>query len=376
MRDGFQLCLFDNCQEAIALDQRIWSHGLARSESSLHTLAPYPHRARVDLVRALIDRYSQPGDVVLDPFCGSGVIPLEVAIADRIAWASDLHPYAYCLTRGKLEAPRSQRRALQQVADLIDAMAMQADERETAPAWVQDFFHPETLRELVVALRVLRSQANYFLLACLLGIVQDVGRQALSYPTDADRLFLRSVTYSAAQFPELYGYRDLRSRLIAKVKKVYRRHGLPLDWEQRSPQIWHSNCTDFGIANESVNTIITSPPHAHAFDYVRSHRLRLWCLGYQNTKAIHESLIYNSKIYADQMAECFREMLRVLKVCGYCVLLVSESNGKSENLELLMNLATTATQGHLSVEMIYNDAPPGKPVRKATRDRILVLQKI
>ncbi len=383
MRDGLQLCLLENPAAAIALDQRLWCHSFAAEESSLHSLAPYPHKARVDLVRALIDSYSQPGDVVLDPFCGSGVIPLEVALGERVAWASDRNPYAYVLTQGKLQAPRSQRLALQQVADLIDhslesassaATTQDRSEEELPPGWVQDFFHPETLRELLAVRRALRSREPFFLWACLLGILQDVRSHALSYPADPEGLFLRSVTYGMEQFPELYGYRDVRSRLIAKVKKVYRRHGLPMDWETRSHQVWQWDCACLAIPDKSVDTIITAPPCPQALDYVGSHRLRLWCLGYEDTPDIHRALISTTKMYAEKMGQCFREMARVLKGQGACVLLVSEGERQRGTVEELAELATTATVGQLKVETIHDDVPPGRESRKLRRDRILVLR--
>lgn len=383
MRDGLQLCLLENPAAAIALDQRLWCHSFASEESSLHSLAPYPHKARVDLVRALIDSYSQPGDVVLDPFCGSGVIPLEVALGDRIAWASDRNPYAYVLTQGKLQAPRSQRLALQQVADLIDhsleilpsvEVTRERGEEGLPPEWVQDFFHPETLRELMAVRQVLRTREAFFLWACLLGILQDVRSHALSYPADPEGLFLRSVTYGVEQFPELYGYRDVRSRLIAKVKKVYRRHGLPMNWETRSPQVWQWDCARLAIPDGSVDAIITAPPCAQALDYVRSHRLRLWCLGYDDTLAIHEALIATEKVYTEKMARCFREMARVLKGRGACVLVVGEGERRRGTVEGLAELAKTATAGQLAVETIHDDVPPGRGSRRSRRDRILVLR--
>jgi hypothetical protein len=207
-----------------------------------------------------------------------------------------------------------------------------------------------------------------------LGILQDVRSQALSYPADPEGLFLRSVTYGAAQFPELYGYRDLRSRLIAKVKKVYRRHSLPIDWETRSHPVWQSHCAHLDIPNSSVTAIITAPPCAHALDYVRSHRLRLWCLGYDDHQAIHESLIYNAKIYTDQMTLCFQEIERVLKHQGHCVLIVNESGRQSGTVESLANLALTATNHRLTVESIHDDVSASKRLRKTHRDRILVLR--
>ena len=119
VREGRQLCLFENLEAATQLDELLWCRSFDRQESTLHQLSIYAHRMPSSMAQALIDLYSQPGDVVLDPFSGSGVVPFEAAVSERCAWANDVNPYAHMLTRGKLEAPRSERAALQHLCDLL-----------------------------------------------------------------------------------------------------------------------------------------------------------------------------------------------------------------------------------------------------------------
>lgn len=45
-------------------------------------------------IKLLIDYYTRPGDVVLDPFCGSGMTGVAVTELDRVALLSDLSPAA------------------------------------------------------------------------------------------------------------------------------------------------------------------------------------------------------------------------------------------------------------------------------------------
>jgi adenine-specific DNA methylase len=75
------------------------------------TAATWPARYRLhkywsrkpgDAVGAAIERWTQPGDVVLDPFCGSGVTPFEAHARGRRAVALDLNPFAVALTRATL----------------------------------------------------------------------------------------------------------------------------------------------------------------------------------------------------------------------------------------------------------------------------------
>lgn len=50
-------------------------------------------------VKQCIERYTRPGDLVLDPFCGSGVTVCEALAAGRRAIGNDLNPAAVLLTR-------------------------------------------------------------------------------------------------------------------------------------------------------------------------------------------------------------------------------------------------------------------------------------
>ncbi|MCK4323245.1 MAG: hypothetical protein KAW89_01845, partial [Armatimonadetes bacterium] len=51
------------------------------------------------VVEAYIRALSEPGEIVLDPFCGSGVTPYEALLAGRRAIAVDLVPLSCLVTK-------------------------------------------------------------------------------------------------------------------------------------------------------------------------------------------------------------------------------------------------------------------------------------
>jgi 16S rRNA G966 N2-methylase RsmD len=53
------------------------------------------------LARAVIESFSEPGDVVLDPFCGGGPTAVEALALGRSAYCSDLSPLAAFVTHAK-----------------------------------------------------------------------------------------------------------------------------------------------------------------------------------------------------------------------------------------------------------------------------------
>src|ERR1043165_5563560 len=72
----------------------------ARQEEARHYgVHPYFTRRPANVVRAYVERYSQAGDVVLDPFGGTGVTAIEAFLLGRHAIQNDLNPFANFIAR-------------------------------------------------------------------------------------------------------------------------------------------------------------------------------------------------------------------------------------------------------------------------------------
>jgi len=367
------------------LDPGLWHGSYNARESSLQQLSPYVGKMKSGMARVLIELYSTPGQTVLDPFSGSGVVPLEAVLAGRCAWANDLSPYAYVLTRGKLEAPVNSREAMAKAWGLAKAVSREAGsvELEAVPQWVREFYHPRTLCEILTAFRILEEQDEYFLRACLLGILHHVRPGFLSYPASHLVPYLRKDKYPREQFPDMYVYRDLASRLFAKVKRAYRRCMFPVNWHERRYKVWKTNSMNLPIADGGVDCIISSPPYFGALDYARDNRLRLWFLGCHDWKQLDASLTANNKVYIPEMSVCLREMHRVLKKGAHCVLVLGDVQRQGKNhrtAEILADLARKVTDGGFHFCAICDDTiPDDRRSRRRTRttkyERILVLRK-
>jgi len=385
LTEAQQLYLFKEREFIPRLDPRFWHGSFNGRESTLQQLSPYVGKMKSGMARVLIALYSRLGDTVLDPFAGSGVVPLEAVLSGRCAWANDLSSYAYVLTRGKLEAPENERIAIQRAKSLLDAVKRVARsvDIEIAPGWVREFFHPETLREVLSAFQILRQREDYFLTACLLGILHHVRPGFLSYPASHLVPYLRKTKYPPEKFPKMYAYRDLSSRLLEKVKRAYRRHMLPPNWNERRYEVWQRNSMNLPIGDETVDAIISSPPYFGALDYARDNRLRLWFLGCEDWKELDASLTANNKVYLPQMSVCLQEMFRVLKPGGHCILVLGdvERDDKTRlTAEILAEVAAKVTQGQFEVETILDDRiPDERRSRRRTAttkfERILVMRK-
>jgi adenine-specific DNA methylase len=109
----------------------------ARQEVARHYgVHPYFTRRPSNVVRAYIERYSRTGDVVLDPFGGSGVTAIEAMLLGRRAIHNDLNPFANFITAAiadtTLTSTAVLRRAYERVADHCKARVEALETAEDA----------------------------------------------------------------------------------------------------------------------------------------------------------------------------------------------------------------------------------------------------
>lgn len=244
-------------------------------DCTFQQLAPYIGRIKTSIARSLIERYTSRGDLILDPFAGSGVIPFEGALLGRRSVATDTNPYGVLLMRAKFSAPSDCTAALAQLETRWKRAQRRVRHQDlrAVPIWVRKFFHPETLRKTLALRDELVEQSDDFLLACLLGILHHQRPGFLSYPSSHLVPYLRDKLFPSGKFPQLYEERDVRLRMEAKVHRAYRRPPLEL-----APVAIYSTDARVLPVPQRIDAIITSPPYMNELDYVRDNRLRLWFL--------------------------------------------------------------------------------------------------
>jgi len=364
------------------LSPALWEGSFNGRECSLHQLAPYVGKLKTGMVKAIIAAYTVPGDLVADPFCGSGVVPLEALLMGRRAAANDLSAYAFAVTRGKLAAPATLDAALGQARAALDFAAAHGPIGQEVPEWVRAFFHPRTLDETLAVLRACDKLDLPFIRACMLGILHHVRPGFLSYPASHLTPYLRLQKYPPAEYPEMYAYRSVAPRLLAKVERAYRR---PPERAWAACD-WHLACANsmaLPWEDEWVDAIVSSPPYFGALDYARDNRLRLWFLGVPDWRQLDRALTANDRVYLPQMRACLAEMHRILKPGAPCILVLGDvtRNGHTRNTaEIVAELAEESESGGFDLEQIIEDTiPDDRRSRRATRttivEKIVVLRR-
>ncbi len=248
------------------------------SEWTLHQLAPYIGKVKSSIAKFLIENFTEEGDIVFDPFCGAGTIPLEAWALGRHAIANDLNKYAFVLTNAKLFPPPLAIDAIQQIEEfdkIVQKKSNKVDLKDV-PIWVANFFHPQTLKEIIIWMDILQDRNSWFLLSCLLGILHHQRPGFLSFPSSHTVPYLRAKKFPPDEFPTLYQYRCVKERLLSKVKRALKRQPI---FNTKLNRICYNQDASLLLPSELVDAIITSPPYMRQLDYAIDNRLRLWFLG-------------------------------------------------------------------------------------------------
>lgn len=320
-----------------------WKEAPRSWGNSLHRLAPYIGGFPPALAHYFMRRFSNPGDIVLDPLCGSGTTPLEAALSDRRGYGNDAFTYAYTLSSAKCN-PLSdnsfehQLDTYVQESEKIDNTGMELLNNKD----VEIFFSDYTLDQLLRLREVLRgddSSTAMYLKSVICGILHGPSEMYLSLQTkDA---------YSGS--PDyVRGYADEHNLECPEVDikpKALKKHRLatsdefPTDISDKT-RITNDDVRDMCFKDDTVDLIVTSPPYMAKIQYTYNNWLRLWWLGEEvSDERENLDITQDSDRYSSFMREALSEMYRVLSPDSFCVLVVGDVKKHLSSGTKLINTA-------------------------------------
>lgn len=246
---------------------RNWGH-------PLHSLCSYPSKLKPGLAYFLIRAFTDPGDIVLDPFSGVGTIPFEACSQGRRGIGADLSPFAYTITSAKLapSRPSALSKALARFNDLLSVTAESLDV-STVPAEIREFFHPDTCREVAAARAVLvgtafgKTRGGRAITAALCHVLHGNRPYALSRRS-----------HGIIPIPPKgdFVYKPVFPAVADKLARA-KFDSVP---ESFVPgEAYLADAFSLGRRLPMADAIITSPPFLGTTEFLRQNRVRLWFCG-------------------------------------------------------------------------------------------------
>lgn len=321
-----------------------WNFHNEYTQQHLHALHPYPARFIPQIPRLAILKWSQPGDIVLDPFCGCGTTLLESILLERHAIGVDNNAVACLVSKAKTSCYSTFD------LDLLRKFVHNLTNLTIRTKNESEFFYSSDLSSKTCVPKY-ESISYWFDNKSIFDLGQL--KSEINNLPELPRLLAKAVfssiiVWTSYQDSDTRYSRQLKTytegsaikRFQAKLRNTINRVNEIIDMPKANCEVClgDSRCLN-SISDESINLIITSPPYLNAYDYHKYHRHRLhWIDGDVNFArdfeiGKHDTFSRpNAKPdrYFEDMEKCFLEWYRVMRPRSYALVLIGDAivNGK------------------------------------------------
>jgi hypothetical protein len=308
-----------------------WTAGQRRGHS-IHEIS-YRACFKSQLPAFFIERLTDPGDRVFDPFSGRGTTAVQAALMGRAPAANDVNPLSAMLCAPRLDPPpvAAVRVRLAEI-DLSEAAG------DPAEADLLAFYHPDTLRQIgalrgwllqrsdaldpadawirMVAINRLTGHSPGFF-----SVYTMPPNQAVSAGSQ------RKINQARGQVPPP---RDVRAIILKKTLSLLS-DGVPAP---HPPAILLTGSAERtpGLADASVDLIVTSPPFLDVVDYEGDNWLRCWFAGIDPAD-VRIDKHRDIAAWEGLVRRGFQEFARVVRPGGFVAFEVGEVRGGKVLLE-------------------------------------------
>lgn len=320
---------------------RITNEFWTSRQRAAHSLHEVSYRAcfKPQLPRFFIERFSQPGDWVFDPYMGRGTTLLEAAFLGRVPVGCDINPLSQALLGPRLTPPR-----LSEVEERLAGIDWETPHQ--LPEDLLVFYHPTTLQHLcalrhylqnhrldevdrwiqMVALTRLAGHSPGFFSVYTLPPNQAVSlesqrrinekRKQVPPPRDVGELILRKS-------------RSLLAHLTEAERKTL--------WNQAAHARLFTASSEqpLAIPSRKLALVITSPPFLDVVDYALDNWLRCWFLGL-GASQITPTVTRREGEWQSHITNVLCNCYRMLRPSGVVAFEVGEVRKGSLELERLV----------------------------------------
>jgi hypothetical protein len=302
-----------------------------------HSLHEVSYRAcfKPQLPAFFVERFTELGGTVYDPFMGRGTTLVEASLHGRNVWGNDINPLSRMLVEPRLNPPH-----LCQVVERLREIDLTRSSE--TPADLLVFYHPDTLAQ-IAALRdyLLRRQAD----EQLDPVDRWIRMVAMNRLTGHSRGFFSVYTLPPNQAVSVASQQRINERRKQVPPKrnvieliVRKSKSLLTDIKSSAPSgkcLGLLNCSadaTYEIPEGSVDLTVTSPPFLDIVNYSEDNWLRCWFAGI-DPKAVQISIHRKLEEWTRFISDSLGELARVTKPGGYIAFEVGEVRNRRILLE-------------------------------------------
>ncbi len=265
-----------------------WEFATADTRCLTHDVHRYSGKFIPQIAGRAIELLTAPGELILDPYCGSGTALLEAAIRGRRSAGVDINPLAVLISRvktthvGRCQLTRLRDRLAtellcasgdQSLFQVESAMERIRLDPRWSDAWFTKWFQPGVLGDLIAIYQAVAnvedSQQRDIALVAFSDILRKVSNAHSGYP---NVMFDKHAIEKPATIGRFLASLEV---ICSKVDKL---SGVEHGW--MSPSVSQGDATRLVACDNSVDAVITHPPYVGSVPYAEYGVLSLKWLGF------------------------------------------------------------------------------------------------
>ena len=257
-----------------------------------HWIYPYKGKFHPQMIRALLNIMRiKEGEVVLDPFVGSGTAALESQLLGINFIGIDISRLCYLLSRIKTESFE----VIEEIEKIKKEILSNPDKIEKIKnEKVRNFF---TIAKMVAHSDNVRRNRNF----------------SISLHANIEKMIA-----------SVKDFLEVKKKIDLKLGKV---------------NIFNMDVRKLDLKDESIDGIVTSPPYSIALNYVANDSHSLNALGYDLKKisddfiGVRGSGFKKFQLYDNDMEIAYKQMYRLLKKGKYCAVVIGNVTFQGEEID-------------------------------------------
>lgn len=257
-------------------------------EHRLHALCPYYAMFPARFARECILAYTEPGEIVFDPFSGRGTTVLEALLRDRMGIGTDINPVAAIVSKAKSHVPQpgrieSRLSHLEMCFKSTDKRPLR-NEANKLPKFFKHAYAPLTLQQILFLRRTLDWQqgvVDRFVSALVLGHLHGESKSPSYLSNQMPHTIAPKQKYAIQYWkahnlkaPKRDAFELLRRKAIFRLQD-----GRPEGSGKVALTDARKASSRLKEYKGKVAATITSPPYLDVTSFEEDQWLRLWFLG-------------------------------------------------------------------------------------------------
>ena len=328
------------------ITQAYFKEGNYSTGYATHGLFPYRGKFHPQLIKSILNVLRlHPGDIVLDPMCGSGTLNVEASILGIDSIGIEKSPFCVLMSKVKYESLK--------------------------------------VNDAVLSDIIKNQKGNYKILIKNKNLSKEFKFENGVEPERAITLlaFLDSMGYARRCSKSIdILFPSVLKRYIGQIRSFIQARD-KLNLKIGNATFGIGDARSLIMDDNSIDGIITSPPYSFAIDYAENDRPQLEYLGYNVTLLKDEMVGLKGKTrkeklanYFDDMDKVLQEMYRVLKFDKYAVIIIGSNDVQTGGIRLESKVEEMASKNGFVLDQKI--VKPIKGIQNTMREEyILFLRK-